>query len=47
MGVMWIQMIVSFNTQVDGEQPKNDKPIDTEYIRNLKICRNRLMFIYV
>ena len=29
-------MIVSFNTQMNDEQPKNDKPIETEYIWNFK-----------
>ena len=29
MGVMWIQMIVSLNTEGNDERPNNDKPIET------------------
>ena len=28
-GVMWIQMIVPFNTQVNNQQPKSDKATET------------------
>ena len=37
-------MIASVNIQVDGEQPKNNEPIEAEYRRN---CKNLEKQIHV